>query len=88
MNDPAFMQVADGVNHWADHATGFHLGVDFLLADFLVELSPREEFEDEVDVFVVSEVIVELDDVGVADAFHDVDLPFQQDLLFFVHLLP
>ncbi len=44
VNDAALMQVADGVYDGADHATGFHLGVDFLLAYLLVELSAREEF--------------------------------------------
>jgi hypothetical protein len=88
VDDAALVQVADGVDDRADHASGLFLRVDLLLADFLVEFAAGEEFEDEVDVLVVGEVVVELDDVGVADAFHDVDLALEQDLLLLVHLLP
>lgn len=88
MDDAALMKVADGVNNRTDHLARLLLGVYFFLADFLVQFSSREVFEDEVDILLVDEVVIEFDDVGVAYALHDVYLAFQQDLLLFVHFLP
>lgn len=40
MDDPAFMKVTNGVYNWANYLAGFIFGVDFFIADLLVELSP------------------------------------------------
>lgn len=77
MDDAALMQIPDGIDDRTDDSPRFLLSVYFLLADLLVKFSAREILEHEVDVLIIGEVIKKLDDVGMADIPHDVDLSFQ-----------
>lgn len=74
MDDPALVQVANGVDDGTDHVSGFFLSVDHFLCDFVVELPAREVLQHQVDVLLIGEVVVELDDVRVLNILHDVYL--------------
>lgn len=81
------VEIADGINDGTDDIPGFFLSIDLFFEYFLIEFPACEVFEDKVDIFFIWVEVVELDDVGVADIFHDVDLSFEEDLLLFVHFL-
>lgn len=88
MHDPALMQIPDRIDDRTYHLPRLLLSVHRLLSDLIVQLSTRKVLQHQVDVFLVGVAIVKLDDVGVTDVAHNVDLPFQQNLLVLVHLLP
>lgn len=88
MDDAALMKVADGVDDGADDLPGLIFSVDLLFCDLIVEFPSREVLQNEVDIFGITVVVIELYDVGVLNIFHDVDLAFQLDLFLLVHLLP
>ncbi len=77
MDDAAFVEVADGIDDGTDNVSGFFLSVDHLLCYLIVKLASREVLKNEVDVFLVREVIVKINDVGVLNVAHDVDLSLE-----------
>jgi hypothetical protein len=87
VNYAAFMQVPDGIDDRTDNSSGFLLGIDFLFANFLIKLSAGKVLEHKIYVLAVTVAIVEFDDVGMVDIFHDVDFPLQQNLFLLVHFL-
>ena len=77
MDDSAFMQVPNRINDGADDVSGFFLSVDLFLDYFFIEFSACEVLQDKVDILFVCIEVIELDNIGVADIFHDVDLSFE-----------
>jgi hypothetical protein len=82
------MEVPNSVNDWTYDVSGFLLSVNFLLHNFLIQLTPCQIFQNQVNVLFVSVEVIELHNVWMADVFHDVNFPLKQNLLFFVHFLP
>jgi hypothetical protein len=77
MNNATLMKISDGINDGTDDIPGFFLRVDLLLHDFLVQLAARKIFQNQVDVFLVPIIIIELDDIRMLNVFHYVDFSFQ-----------
>ena len=77
MNNATLMKIPNGINDGTDDIPGFFLRVDLLLHDFLVQLAARKIFQNQVDVFLVPIIVVELDDIRMLNVFHYVDLSFQ-----------
>jgi hypothetical protein len=77
VDDAAFVEVADGIDDGTDNVSSFFLSVDHLLCYLIVELASREVLKNEVDVLLVREVIVKINDVGVLNVAHDVDLSLE-----------
>ncbi len=88
MHDAALMKIPYRIDNWADDIPGLFLSVDFLFKNFFIELASREVFEHKVDIFFVRVEVIKLNNIGMADVFHDINLSFEQNLLLFVHLLP
>lgn len=81
------MQIPYRVNDGTDNVSGLLLSVNLFLNDFLIKLSTGQVLQNQVNVLFVWVEVIELDDVGVLDVLHDVDLAFEQNLLLFVHFL-
>lgn len=82
------MQISNGIHNGTHDSPGLLLRVNFFLTDLLIQLSSRQIFKHQIDIFFLEEAVVKLHYIGMADMLHDVNLSFQQNLLLFVHLLP
>mgnify|MGYP006912545474 FL=1 len=87
VHNTALMQIPYRVNDGTDNVSGLLLSVNLFLNDFLIKLSAGQVLQNQVNVLFVWVEVIELDDVGVLDVLHDVDLAFEQNLLLFVHFL-
>ncbi len=87
MHNTTLMQVPDGIDNWADNIPGLLLRIHLLLNDLLIQLTPCEILQHEVDIFLISIKVIKLDNVGMLDVLHDINFPIEQDLFLLVHLL-
>ena len=69
------MEITNRVNNGANYLASFILTVDFLVAYFLIELTPWEVLKHQIDTLVVDKTIIKLDYIWVTDSFHDEDFP-------------
>lgn len=75
MDDPTFMQIADGINNRTNYLPCLVFSIDLLITDFLIEFPSREILEYEIDMFGLDIVIIELDNIGMIDILHDMYFP-------------
>lgn len=88
MDNSAFMKISDGINDGTNYFSGLVFSVDFLIAYFLIEFPSWEILKDKIDVFRFWVIVIEFDNIGVTDIFHDMYFSLQGYLLLLVHLLP
>ena len=87
MNDTTLMEIPDGINDRADDISGLLLSIDLLFHNFLIQLSACQILQNKVDILFICIEIIELNNIRMADIFHDIDFPLEQNLLFLIHLL-
>ena len=88
MHNSTLMEVPNCINNRTDNIPGLLLSINFLLHDFLIQLTPCQIFQNQINVLFVSVKVIKLYNIRVADVFHDVDFTLKENLLFFVHFLP
>ena len=82
------MEITHSIDDGQEGLFGLVFCVDFFFHDMFVQFSSLQVFQDQVDVFSIAIDCVEIDDIGVLDMPHDMDLFFKGYRLFFIHFLP
>ncbi len=74
MNNSIFVQILGSINNVFEVALGFLLWDFFLLVEHLKEITVVAKLSDDIHVIGSLVDVEELNDVGVGDFLHDVDL--------------
>lgn len=74
MNNSIFVQILGSINNVFEIALGILLWDFFLLVEHLKEITVVAKFSDDIHVIGSLVDVEELNDVGVGDFLHDVDL--------------
>ena len=77
------MAIVDGGGDLAEDAPRFRLRQNFALTEVVVEFAAGRVFHDEDHLLLVLKHFVDVDDVGVADGRHDLDLATDADQIRF-----
>jgi len=92
MCDPQIVAVKEAIEHGYHEAVGFTLTDRAQCLDLLIQFTSRHSLKDQTKIFFILEDLVELDDRGVVDLSHELDLVLKADKiiigkLFFLHKL-